>query len=77
MARLQAVTVEKARDHIVSRDQRQRADGVNDVGGGAGALPPSAARQSVLSVGASHPVQGQHSTFYLRWRISCSTRFAQ
>src|SRR3954465_8030701 len=59
-ARLQAVTVEKARDHVVSRDQRQRADGVNDVGGGAGALPASAARQSVLSVGASHPVQGQY-----------------
>jgi hypothetical protein len=60
VARLQAVTVEKARDHVVSRDQRQRADGVNDVGGGAGALPASAARQSVLSVGASHPVQGQY-----------------
>ena len=41
---LKAVPVEHARDHVVACDQRQRAHGLDDVGGRAGALSASAAR---------------------------------
>ncbi|ACL59661.1 hypothetical protein Mnod_4798 [Methylobacterium nodulans ORS 2060] len=55
-----AVAIEHARDHVVTRDQRQRAHGLNHVGGRAGALAAPAAWQAVLGVGAAHPVQRQH-----------------
>lgn len=53
------VTVEHARDHVVARDQRQLAHGLDHVGGRADALATSPTRQAVLGVGAADPVQGQ------------------
>jgi len=53
------ISVQDIRQQIVWTNPRQHADRLDDVlRRVCGVLPASAARQSVLSVGASHPVQG-------------------
>jgi transposase InsO family protein len=56
----EAVAVEDDGDDIVLGDERQHAHRLDDVGGRAVALPPAPSRQSVLGVGAAHPVDGEH-----------------
>ena len=55
-----AIAVQHTGNDVVSSDQRQRANGLDDVGGGAGPLSAPPTRQAVLSVGAPDPEQRQH-----------------